>query len=234
MAKLLLILPAVALAACAPIYVPASVHVPLLHEAGDVHLSGNLGTHGVQAQGSVAITDAIAARGAVQEFGYAGGSDGLSAAFVSGGGGVSFFYGGEKSEDGTFRSGVRASGSIELHGGRSAGVGHVRVTIPSTVSRYSGAFLRPVLQADVAYAWPYLAVGAAARFSLFQYWYDAQSDFSGAEMQLGTVEPVLFVRFGAESVKLDLQAGLAGPVSARGEATVPFPLLISAGLVVDL
>lgn len=234
MTQRLLIAALLILGGCAPIYVPSSAHVPLLHASGDVHLAGSAGTPGFQLHGAYAFTDQLAARASVQGFAYGDASSIDRGTFFSAGGGPSLYYGGPKTEDGSFAHGFRGSVSLELHGGRSAGEGLIQISTSNTRHRYSGPWIKPMLQADAAYEFEYFSLGLAGRLVGFQYWYDANSDFPGQQMQLGSVEPIAFVRLGTRTVKLEAQAGLMLPFAAEGQAAIPFPILISGGLVVDL
>lgn len=221
------------LVGCAPMYVPSAVHVPLLREAGDVHVSVHGGTNGVQLNSAVALTDGIGLRASAQGFAYDNQGSGVNGRYLSIGGGPTFFYGGGAEE--AMESGLRASASVELHGGSSAGVGQIRVTLPEqTLNRYSGWVLRPTLQADVGYEWEYFAIGLAGRFSLFYYSYDASSDFPSQTAMLTSVEPVAFARLGTGAFKFELQAGVMVPLTAEGEMGFPLPMMISGGFVLDL
>ncbi len=229
------------LSGCVPMYVPASVHAPMLERAGDVHLAVSGGTQGGQLNGAVAITDYLAVRASAQGY-NAGAQDPSSGdrawgSFLSGGAGVSLFHGGNPSGDVTTGSGLRASVNLELHGGRSDGGGEFRVTLPTpTVNAFSGTFFRPVLQGDVGYEWEYFALGVAARLSALQFQHDGDSDFPNQGASMLTAEPFAFARVGTGNVKFELQAGGILPLPGGTGGEVGFPLLVvlSGGLIVDL
>lgn len=69
--RLFVLLLAVSLPAvtgCAPLYVPNTVHSPMLEEQGEVQVGGYLGSSGIDLQGAVAVSDHI---GAAAGFSYA-------------------------------------------------------------------------------------------------------------------------------------------------------------------
>ncbi|MDQ3266702.1 MAG: hypothetical protein M3Y59_24140 [Myxococcota bacterium] len=228
------------LSGCVPMYVPASVHAPMLERAGDVHLAVSGGTQGAQLNGAVAVTDFLAVRASAQ--GYAAGDSASTTSgnrgygnFVSGGAGVGLFHGGNPSRDVDSGSGLRASVNLELHGGRSGGGGEFRVTLPSsTVNAFSGTFFRPVLQGDVGYEWEFFALGVAARLSSMQFMHDADSDFANESASMLTAEPFAFARVGSGNLKFELQAGGVLPVGTSGNVGVPLLVVLSGGLIIDL
>ncbi len=233
-ARSLLLLP-VMLGGCTPVYVPSAMHAPLHHRSGELHVAARGGTQGGQADVSYAVTDSVALRASGQGFrSRQASAPDEHASFVSGGGGVSLFHGGAPASGDAFPAGLRSSGSLELHGGRSSGYGELGTSLPPRLVNYSGTFLRPALQADVGYASKHFRVGAAGRFSYFHYSFDQASDTPGQSAWSLVGEPSLFARFGFERVKFELQAGLRIPLAARDDAALPVPLSLSGGIIVDL
>jgi len=220
------------LSGCAPIYVPGAVHVPLLHKAGDIHAALHGGTHGGQLDAAFAVTDYLAVRASGQAF--AGSREDAQGTYLSGGGGISLFYGGPKTTEGAFAHGLRASANLEVHGGRSSGEGELTISNPPNPVVYSARWIRPALQGDVAYEWEYFALGAALRFSSIQIWHDQGTELGGQSASLTSAEPVAFARFGTRAVKFQLQAGLSIPFAGNGNMGLPLPLVIAGGVVLDL
>lgn len=224
------------LGGCAPVYVPSALHVPLHHRSGELHLAARGGTQGGQADVSYAVTDSVALRASGHGFTSRQRTDPFEhARFVSGGGGVSLFKGGAAASEGAFPRGVRTSGTLELHGGRSSGYGEMTLHLPNPRRvNYSGTFLRPALQGDVGYASKHFSVGLAGRLSYFHYTHDQASDMAGQTGWMMVGEPALFARVGFERVKFELQGRLGLPLAGEQDIALPAPVGISGGIIVDL
>jgi hypothetical protein len=211
------------LAGCAPVYVPNLVRAPMLEQAGDLHLAAHAGLHGAQLDAAYAPGEVLGVRaGAHVQYGQ-------NVSYQLGTLGVGTYH--------ATPSGLRVAGWLD------AGVGHGRgrseITITSnnsqTTSIYvlQGALFQLCATLEGGWENENLAAGGELRLIEHLVLHDAASEADQRLADLTTIEPVGFVRVGAESVKVQFFTGLTLPLRVSGEVGVPWPVLGGVGLVWD-
>lgn len=217
-------------AACAPVYRPPAPFVPMLEQRGDAQVAAHLGAaSGLQVDGAVAPTDALALRGGVQVAGYA--SEGEYGVGTFGVG----WYGADP-------HGLRGGVSLAGGGGYSRGVTDWTVsrqtaTDGQTTSEQvrfqnSGPIAVGALRGEIGYELEGFALGATTGLSLHQVWHDRRSDGSGVG-RMGIWEAAGLVRFGPPPVGFEGFVGTAMPFWSEGDVGIPFPVTFGLGLTVD-
>lgn len=197
---------------CAPVHVPGALHAPLVHTRGQAEIAGSVGTQGLQANGAYAVAEGVALRGQLQTTG---------ASYVGGSFGVGII--------GLPVPRLRLSASADLGLAAVDVSSEVKSTHSTVTWHYSGTLLRPQLQFDLAYLTESgVAFGAAVRLPYIVFLHNQESDTAGQTARWLLAEPFLFVRFGQERVYLDVQAGLALPVTEGvGEIGVSLPIIMA-------
>lgn len=217
----LLLFGVLTLAACGPVYIPSAVHMPMLERKGDVHLSGQLGSQGGQANGAYAVSDHLMLRATAQN------SQTGDNYYRMGAVGMGFFSNLSSTDTG---SGLRFAAATDLGGGISRGV----FEFESTRRVLQGTFFRAAAQLDMGYELKAVSFGIATRAVYLHYQHDDESEAqeSTADMLFG--EPVAVFRVGTSVIKADVQAGAFFPIAEpKGDIGLPFPFIFSVGLSLD-
>lgn len=205
---IIVILTAGIFSGCVPIYLSTSPNTPMLEEGGDSKVSLKAGSNGVELQGAYAPGDKF---------------------YLFGG-----LMGSEEEQEGELepsRHGYLELGAgtmwrpiqnivIEGSGGLGLGSGTGTARIPigeSIVERHAeGLYLKPFVQGNIAFQSRFFDIGLVNRLSLIQF-DEIRELGSNPEIisnPTGPVfwEPSMFMQLGWERVKLNLHAGLSGPL----------------------
>lgn len=193
---------------CAPIYHQSSPNTPMLSEQGDSKISLRAGLSGVELQGAYAPGDQIYLFGGIM------GSeeerdDGLETS--------SHRYG-------EFGAGAmwrpvknlvfEGSGGVGLGSGK--GSAHISIG-ESTIDLHSeGTYLKPFIQGNIAFQTRAFDIGFVNRLSLIQFNEIREVGNNPAVISnpAGPIfwEPSIFLQFGWDRIKLNMNTGLTGPV----------------------
>lgn len=209
--------------ACAPVYYPSALHVPMLSREADGHLNGGVGFHGLQANAAYGVTDRIAARGTVHLTELDGGPD-PHYRLVSLG--VGLYDGATRDTD--VGSGVRLAVWFDAGFGTAAGEAQVGST--ETFRRNSGQFVRVAAQVDLAFETPIAAIGLAVRPVWFHFEHDDSSTADEATADWLFIEPALVARLGPPQIHFEPQIGVLIPAGGRGDIGLPVPWIFSLGV----
>lgn len=221
--KIILILSAFNFSACASVYVPNAVNVPMLEKAADVQLGAHTGINGFDLQVSAAITDniAIMANGALLSE-TSDSTDYRKRKF--GEIGLGYF------------TNFREIGRFEVFAGYGVGRTYSRdyFTFPGITTNYlEGSYSRIFVQPSVGIETKVIDFGLAMRVSFVSIY-----SVKGKEIDINYdenttyYEPVLFVRIGAPPVKLSLQWGFSR--SSDDLFYDEYSNILSFGIVVNL
>lgn len=221
-----LLIPTLALlvgAACAPVYVPGAAYAPMYDREGDAHVAARFGTPGGQLDVGYALSDAFHGRVTGQyQVTRTDSGDGNGYARIAAGGG---WYRKPAHE----RDALRLSFSADVGTGRAVGT----YSIGSSGTRYSGGHVNLGVQGELGAETPGFGIAYVIRPSLFHFIHDDESGSTGFA-DWGFLENWLAVRAGSRMVKFETQLGLWLPLAGDGTIGVPFPIILSFGLTMDI
>ncbi len=213
----------VVLAGCAPVYIAPAANAPLLEKAGELQVAGQLGTNGIDGQiafspvnslGLVAAASGVSGENDKHFYGEIGvgyyvprlRSDAFRAEVIGGVG-----YG--------FSRGYEDFGLFDGDGDRLA----------------SGRYLRGFLQGDVGASSDNVDAGLALRVALVSYDYEDLPSPDTDDNETNTfIEPLGFLRFGADPIKFETQFGFVIPFYEHGPQTIVVHFSIGLRLTFDL
>jgi hypothetical protein len=201
----LLLFVALALSACAPIYVPNTLTAPLLAEQGDVFGGFSSGSSGNDFHVAAALTDeaAIMANASIARKDSVNDESYHEHEFYEGA--IGYFL----STDDVWR--------FETYAGYGEGTAEAENSFDfaeTSVHSYArGSYRRYFAQFNMGMAYDFVEAGFGGRFSYVDF-YEVETDgatYSQSETGM-FVEPAIFLRFGLEPIKIQLQ--LVGSVGA--------------------
>ncbi|HEX2984090.1 MAG TPA: hypothetical protein VHO28_11160 [Ignavibacteriales bacterium] len=223
--KFFIIISSFTLSACASVYVPNAVNVPMLDKAGDVQLGAHTGINGFDLQASAAITDNFAVM--------------LNGAFLSETGDTNNYRKRKFGEIGLgYFTSFREMGRFEVYAGY--GVGKTSAMddfeIPGVWTNYAeGSYSRIFVQPSIGMESKVVDFGLAMRVAYVQiYSLKNKVDDINFEENSTYYEPVVFVRVGAPPVKLSFQWGFSRSSSKDMLFLDPNSTIMSFGIVVNL
>lgn len=207
------------LMACAPTHVPRAGSLALLDGKGDLHASAALGSHGVSLEVTHAVSENFAVRGGAQHA--------PTPAYFSGWSGAGLFVA---------RDVVRFGFFGEVGAGATRSTTNYEVNGEPRTAQNRGRFVHGGAAIELGVEWPNVAFGLGTRAVLQRFWHAQGSDGSLPGTLLN-LEPMLIVRAGAPTAKIELQFGVAVPfpgVEPTGDMGVylPYPRL-SVGYTFD-
>lgn len=216
-----------ALMGCAPIYVPNTVHSPMLEEQGEVQVGGYLGSSGIDVQAAVALSDHV---GASADFSYANQEQDEDALFSAdehnhrfGEVGVGYF------------TDLSAVARFEVYGGYGIGRAKARDdyefitsgTVTAT-GRYDRFFLQPAM--GIA-AGPLHLNGALRLVRVHFREFETSREVFSEDETAFFVEPAVGVRVGTGTVRFETQVGLSRSFTAPSDVAFDHdPLWMSVGV----
>lgn len=232
-----LLMLALALSACTPLYAPNAVHAPLLAEAGEVQAGARLGSNGAGAQAAAALTDHVGVMANASAYRF----DERAAAsekpndfrrhsFVEGA--MGYFGSGLLSKE-RLRYAVWAG----YGRGRAEAVSVLDpVVVPGpSVERAEGRFDRLFVQGSAGGSRPLgddLEMEGAVSLRAAQVRFrEFRGDATPQDRRGVFLEPATSLRVGTANLQLEMQSGVSLPLrsaEARGFDTEPF--FFSAGV----
>ena len=219
----LLILTLLGSAACAPVYAPAALNVPMLNGLHDAHVNAQYGNEGLQLNGAYAATNHLALRVSAQRYEKLNDSSaGTGLRQVMGTVGAGYFWAPR------IGHGSRSSLNFDLGGGHVDGTFNVG---GSEIDRARGPFLRAAAQVDTAYQFDYFAIGLAGRVTYLSQFYEPGTTLvHGVAGHYVFAEPAIVVRAGPPAFHVEGQLGLSIPFVASNWFGLINPFIASVGL----
>ncbi|TNE87588.1 MAG: hypothetical protein EP330_17990 [Deltaproteobacteria bacterium] len=216
MRHLVLVLAAVG---CAPTHVPRAGSFALLDGDGDVHAAATVGSHGASLEVTHALSEHFAIRG--------GGQFAPTPSYLSTWMGSGFYT----AED-VFRFGIFG----EFGAGAANSTTDYTVNGEANTAHNAGYFVHGGATVEFGVEWPNFAAGFGTRGVVQRFWHASGSD-GVVPGTLVNIEPMLMLRGGAPTAKIEVQFGIALPfpgVDPTGDMGVylPYPRL-SVGYTFD-
>lgn len=221
------------LPACAPVYVPNTVHAPMLEERGDIQVGGYAGTSGIDLQAAAALTDHV---GAFADFSF-GNQEGDADDPAN----DDDFHRHRFGEVGIgYFTELGRVGHFEVYGGYGLGQAEaadeyqfISPGLVTATGRYTRFFVQPAVGVDVG---P-LRVNGAARLVRVNFYEFETSSLTVSEDQTAFfVEPAVGLSLGTGTVRFGTQVGMSR-VLPDADDNVAFdyqPLWFSIGMQLKL
>lgn len=221
-----------AITGCAPVYVPNTVHSPMLEGQGEVQVGGYLGSSGIDLQGAVALTDHV---GVSADFSYADqeqeaedesiGSDVHNHRF----GEVGLGYFTDAGEAGRFevyggygRGSAEATDEYEFFGSQSV----------TATGRYDRFFLQPAMGITVG---PLTLNGAIRLVRVRFFEFETSREIFSENRAQFFVEPAGGVQIGTRTVRFGTQIGVSQPFTPASDVAFHHqPIWLSVGVQLAL
>ncbi|MBD3411265.1 MAG: hypothetical protein GF419_13805 [Ignavibacteriales bacterium] len=214
---------AVALSACAPIYVPNTLTSPLFAEQGDVSAGFSSGASGSDFHVAAALTDeaAIMANASIARKDSVNDDSYHEHEFYEGA--IGYFL----STDDVWR--------FETYAGYGEGTSEAENSFDfadESIHSYArGSYRRYFAQFTMGMVYDHVEAGFGGRFSYVDFYEVETAGAAYSQSETGMfVEPAVFLRFGLEPIKIQLQ--IAGSVGAAPFEHETF--IASAGVAVRL
>lgn len=229
---LLLILPA-----CVPVYVPNTVHTPLLEEKGDLQVGGYVGASGVDLQAAAALTDHV---GAFADFSIATESDPVNDDEANN---EDFDHRHRFGEVGIgYFAPLGSRGHFEVYGGYGRGWAESSDEYPSifgtgvTVLRATGRYRRLFVQPGAGVDLGPLRLNGAVRVAHVNFYeFETRSSTVTENQSEFFLEPVVGASLGVNVVRLGAQIGISRPFKHPNDVAFDYqPVIFSLGLQVKV